>query len=108
MAENESLDLSKVVNLIMENPKLIEGISALAKGDKNIPREATESSAPEESYEEKVALKPKDVAYAGERPQRNRRNELLFAMKPYLSKERARAIDSVLTIVDILGVMKER
>ena len=31
MSEQESLDLGKVVSLIMENPALIEQISALAK-----------------------------------------------------------------------------
>ena len=108
MAENEGLDLSKVINLIMENPKLIEEISALAKGDKHGTPETTQNASVEEETEEKTALTPKDITYASERPHRSKRNELLCAMKPYLSKERARAIDSVLTIVDILGVMKER
>ena len=31
MSEKEGLDISKVVGLIMENPALIEQISALAK-----------------------------------------------------------------------------
>ncbi len=108
MAENESLDLSRVVNLIMENPKLIEEISAMAKSD----RDSKVEEAPEAPVEIQESPPPETVeavnTYGSERPRRSRRNELLGAMKPYLSKERAKAIDSMLTIVDILDMMKER
>ena len=108
MAENEGLDLSRVVNLIMENPRLIEEISALAKSDKSGEMKAAGDEpleVPTDSTSE--ALKPVNT-YADERPRKSRRTELLGAMKPYLSKERAKAIDSMLTIVDILDMMKER
>lgn len=104
MAENQGLDLSRVVNLIMENPKLIEEISALANADKSTEKEEV-NIAP--------TVQPQNVNASEQtekqnmKPQRNRRNELLCAMKPYLSKERAKAIDSVLTVVEILGVMRE-
>ena len=108
MAENESLDLSRVVNLIMENPRLIEEISALAKGGG-----ATETKKNEKDEEARTEVITKEEpasasTYTEARPQRSRRGELLGAMKPYLSKERAKAIDSMLTIVDILDMMKER
>ena len=108
MAENEGLDLSRVVSIIMENPKLIEEISALAKGN-------LESDREKKQIEESSPLTPasKDVAsaattYTEPRPKGNRRGDLLGAMKPYLSKERAKAIDSMLSIVEILDMMKER
>ena len=108
MAENESLDLSRVVSLIMENPKLIEEITALARSDKaSAVEEATEPSAkvPESPPAEAVEAVS---TYPENRPRKSRRNELLGAMKPYLSKERSKAIDSMLTIADILDMMKER
>ena len=39
---------------------------------------------------------------------KKRRSELLSALKPFLSNERAKAIDSMITIADILEVMKAR
>lgn len=107
MAENDGLDLSRVVNLIMENPKLIEEISALVKSDKGA-EDAVSPIPTEVINEERVEQRAETVNTYKEKPPRSRRNELLGAMKPYLSKERARAIDSMLTIVDVLDMMKER
>lgn len=90
-------DLSRIVNLIMQNPELIEQISALAKGESEITpvtEEAAEVSAPEESIDQH-----------SERNMRAHRHELLSAMKPYLSESRRIAIDSMASILDIIDVM---
>ena len=94
-------DLAKVVSLIMENPKLIEEISALAGGR---PEEVKDEAPPKE---ESV---PTLAAQAPQTEPRSRKNraELLCALKPYVSKERAQAIDSMITIVGILDSMKGR
>ena len=103
MSESEGLDLSRVVNLIMENPHLIEEISRLAKEGN------TGEAKPEIAEEAVTEQAPKPQAtYARADARVSRRSELLSAMKPYLSKERAKAIDSMITIADILGLMKER
>ena len=108
MAESEGLDLSRVVGLIMENPKLIEEISALAKGTNTSEGEKIPQNE-ELSVEQRDDVHPTKVnTYTDVRPNKNKRGELLGAMKPYLSKERARAIDSMLTIVDVLDMMRER
>ena len=106
MAENEGLDLSRIVNLIMENPKLIEEISALAKSEKTEQAEeaTTQTIAVTEAEQNELAKETNTY----KKPERNRRSELLCAMKPYLSKERAKAIDSMLTIIDVFDMMKER
>ena len=39
---------------------------------------------------------------------RNARSQLLCALKPYVSKERAGAIDSMISIAEILEVMRAR
>jgi hypothetical protein len=100
-------DLSRVVNLIMQNPKLIEEISNLvAKDSGHEPKEEATASLPEKEDAEKVSFEPTYTT-----PQsggRERRAHLLGALKPYVSKERARAIDSMISIVDMLDMMKAR
>ena len=95
-------DLSRIVNLIMENPRLIEEISALAKGDGEI-------KSPD--ADEKTELPSPTVAeatYGVGTPSRERRTELLSALKPYLSSERQRAIDSMISIADILDTVRRK
>ena len=101
-------DLSRIVNLIMENPALIEQIKELANGtggdetkDKipnNSDHALIDSAEAQEDYVQTGALaSPRD-----------RRRELLCALKPYVSEKRSHAIDSMLSIVDILDVMRSK
>jgi hypothetical protein len=92
-------DLSKIVSLIMENPSLIEEIRSLAEsdGDKQKPR-----NEPPPSVETAVGEIPK-IQKTG-----SRRRELLCALKPYLSDERCRAVDQMLSISDILDMMRTK
>lgn len=108
MAENEGLDLSKIVGLIMENPKLIEEISNLAKNGSDTTSEPQMPVEAEKKEPQASENATPAVTYADTKPRKSRRNELLCAMKPYLSSERAKALDSVLTIAEILDLMKER
>ena len=94
----ETPDLSKIVNLIMENPALIEQISSLAR------------SSGEEVDTEAVAVETEGTAEAAPvaaLPKRSaRRHELIGAMKPYLSEKRSKTVDSVMAIADILDLMR--
>ena len=109
MSENQGLDISKVVGLIMENPALIEQIANLAKSKET-------SAAPEPKSEDAVVKQTETPAtqVSGEPTyvQKPRgvqdRARLLGALKPYVSEERGKAIDSMLTIADILDMMKAR
>ncbi|MBO5907764.1 MAG: hypothetical protein J6Q85_06415 [Clostridia bacterium] len=106
-------DISRVIGLIMENPKLIEQIAALAKGtsspkDEAVAPQITEESVPEvrepvaedkESVQSSVPIRDRSYGMKN-------RSQLLGALKPYVSRERAQAIDSMLSIVEILDVMK--
>ena len=103
MSDSGGLDISKVVGLIMENPNLIEEISKLAK-DSGANEE--KDVQPEEVKQEVKAPSPATYKKTDVRGQR--RSELLSAIKPYLSEERAKAIDSMITIVDVLGMMNGR
>lgn len=95
-------DLSRIVNLIMENPKLIEEIKNL--GAKDEEAKEAEEAAPRE--EEKSAESVPTVS--GESISRARRKDLLCALKPYVSEERGRAIDSMMSIADILDMMRSK
>ena len=97
-------DLSKIVGLIMENPTLIEEIKSMVKSDNNKETGAEvlpikEIEKEEKKDEEVKRNMPKAVEKAP-------RKELLSALKPYVSSERAQAIDTMLSIIDILDMIK--
>ena len=106
MNENEGLDVSRVVSLIMENPQLIEQIANLAKA-KEMPD--NENKEPNESANgvataETVAT----PTYSQPQPKSSNRSQLFGALKSYVSAERAKAIDSMLAIADIIDMMRAR
>ena len=125
---NEAPDLSRIVNLILSNPKLIEEISALAKSDgagstpdageptvaeTSAPAADTvaEVSAPAETdipvgAAESAASDAAVPTAAGVKLHRETRSHLLSALKPYLSDNRRKAVDSMLQIADLLDVFK--
>ena len=101
-------DLSKIVSIIMENPKLVEEIREMVS-------KSEEADSHEESSEESKATEVSDVpteaTYQSALPtstHASRRNELLRAMQPYVSKERSKAIESMITIADLLLAFKEK
>ena len=98
-------DLSRIVSLIMQNPDLIEQISALAS--KETPEPAAQiESASEESAPVSLPTNTEAARYSD--PSHSQRRELLCALKPYLSENRRSAIDSMMSISDILGMMRKR
>lgn len=102
-------DISRIIQLIMENPGLIEEISNLAKADSEstVPETKPEPIAPLPEPETPVvptAPASTDVSVSN----KARRAQLLGALKSYVSEERGRAIDSMLSVAEILEVMKTR
>ena len=94
-------DIARIISVIMENPKLIEEISKMASGEQAADT-SPEPPTPEPVEEVEVSAPPaREHA-----PRRKNRGDLLTALKPYVSKERAQAIDSMLSVVEILDVMK--
>ena len=95
-------DISRIISILMENPRLIEEITALtqASGEKT-------ESAPEETVEEKTK---ETVAQPLPDPDaiRGRREQLLSALKPYLSDERQRAIDSIMTFAGVFDAIRRK
>lgn len=104
MSDMGTPDIAKIIGLIMENPQIIEQISALAKKSGEEPSgvseiEVSEAPLPEAS---EVSAAPKQVDN-GHRADRTR---LLSAFKPYLSTERRKAIDSMISISEILEAIR--
>ena len=101
-------DLSKIVNLIMENPGLIEQIKKLGASDggNDASSSVEQSNAPDETTD----TAPKLPTYEEKRQNTHssKRKELLYAIKPYLSSERGKAIETMLSLADILDMMKTR
>ena len=97
----DTSDLSRIINLIMQNPSLVEQISELAK-PKN--EETAVTPEPESTPE------PSSQAFAHENNDRKEsmkahRYALLNAMKPYLSEHRRSAIDSMTSILEVIEVI---
>ena len=101
MSENKDggMDLSRIVGLIMENPKLISEITELVreKGQTEEKPPAKEEAAPVI----KQTPPPEPLP-------RERRAAMLYALKPYVSEKRAQAIDSMITITEMIDMMKAR
>ncbi len=96
-------DISKIIELIMQNPSLISEIQGLVKSE----NEAKPEPKPEVTVSEERDAPPMSVsAPFQDMSQRARRSQLLCAMRSYVSSERAKAIDSMLAISEILDVMK--
>ena len=109
MSEQESLDIGKVIGLIMENPGLIEQISNLARQKDYTPEDHQPKESPTEAQKtEQAAVTTAKPSYASSPHSRGNRAQLLGALKPYVSVERAKAIDSMMSIADILEMMKAR
>ncbi len=93
-------DLSKIVGIIMEHPEIVGQISSLLSGGEGTADAPSEGEPRAESAAVSAAPSP---------PQSGRRSDrarLLGAMKPYLSESRARAVDTMITVTEILESMK--
>ena len=106
MSEGTTPDLSRIVGLIMENPKLIEEISSLVKQESGVE---PENEAEVKSQEDQTVEKAEEVSVLTtnvDNSRKKNRSELLSAFKPYVSSERAKAIDSMISIANVLDAIR--
>lgn len=101
-------DVSKIIELIMKNPQLISEIKELADKDKQEVTAVAKAEEPPDSPRESTQEKePKNTEEYGTGDiGKKRRSELLRALKPYVSNERQKAIESMVSIADILDMMR--
>ncbi len=109
------MDLGSVINLIMENPELLAQIKGLVDENekKNIttppePVETASDELPPEVNTEEVPTSNAPGTTKGIRRMSGRRSELLHALSPYISEGRQKALESFMTIADILELMREK
>ena len=106
MSENSAPDLSRIVGLIMENPQLIEEISSLVKQDEKSEKSSVQSQVSESSQDASIASNGAELKTKVDNIRKNNRSELLNAFKPYISSNRAKAIDSIISITNVLDAMR--
>ena len=96
-------ELGRIINLIMENPTLINEIKRLGDVDKT-PSEIDLTDTKGETAVSETPPEKENIPI----PKRteNRRRELLSALSPYISENRKKAIESFMTIADILDLMR--
>ncbi len=99
-------ELSKVVSTIMEHPELIEQITRLVKEEPAPTSDITDAA---DNGEPQPTEEPVSAEHASaEISDSGKRARLLYALKPYLSERRAKAIDSMLTFGEIFDMMKSK
>jgi hypothetical protein len=93
-------DVSRIIKLIMDNPKIIEEIGEMMHSDEAEERNADTSD--KQTQVEKSVVN--DVPEENLRSKSRR--DLLFALKPYLSEKRRGAIDSMLSVAEVFSMLK--
>ena len=117
-----SFDLSKIISMVAENPELVSSFKSMLSsvnttesnknGNSTINDENQYESKPLEKENERQE-KPLETepAIAEQKNtailRKRRRKELLCALKPYVCSERSKAIDTMLSLTDVLDVLKE-
>ncbi len=96
MAEAE---LGKIVNMIMENPELVEKIRSMADSEKESVKENESENAAPVSQNFNTSNFTESHG--------NKRNELLRALSSFLSAERQKSLETMMTIANVLDTMKK-
>lgn len=91
------LELNKIVGMIMENPELVEKIKAMGEAS------AENKSEPKESLPNEDAARMPTYTV-----KTSKRNELLRALEAFLSEERKRSLETMMTIADVLDSVKRK
>ena len=89
-------DISKLVELIMSDPDLMNRIKSLKEG--------SERDDEDRKIEPTIADATREIHSKG--GHKGRRGALLCALKPYLSKDRGKAIDTMLTALEVFDLIK--
>ena len=92
------LELNKIVGMIMENPELVEKIKAMGEAAKS-----DTDTKPDNESQDIPTLNQQVFA-----PHRSKRNELLRAMQSFLSDERKKSLETMMTIADVLDAVKKK
>ena len=92
------LELNKIVNMIMENPELIEKIKAMGAAASEEAPKASEESPKSETLSPPPAVTPR----------RSKRNELLRSLETFLSDERKKSLETMMTVADVIDSVRRK
>ncbi len=95
-------DLSGMLSKVMANPDAMAMLSSLLGNQ--MPKMKEEEKKDEEAVEKEAIALP--VPLVKENATREKRRRLLLALKPFLSSERASAVDRILMITDALSLLQ--
>ena len=97
-------DLSGILARVTENPQAMAMLSSLLGG--GAPSSAKEHEPPPLPKEEEVtASVPARMPKPHKDGKADARRRLLIALKPFLSKERRQALESVLIVLDAISLL---
>ena len=102
-------DISKMISILMQNPDIIERVKALAEKTEDSKNFGTVDSTElltESNKEDNNTANLKEESNV--HTERDRRQKLLSAIKPYLSRERGKAIDTMLSVIEVFDIIKAR
>lgn len=110
------IDISRIMELIAEHPEIIASIKSIAEGTGAVENNRTEP--PEDKTDAKetegsavtVSAEPEitDAVKGNGGHREKKRHDLLCAIKPYVSAHRGTAIDTVLSLLDIINLLSVR
>ena len=109
MGENQ--DISKIIGIIMENPDIIARIKGLADKQNDSALSNTEETASiqanaPEIHEQSASVRSSASNGATKTQCKRKQRELLLALKPYVKNERAQAIDTMLSVIDVITAIR--
>ena len=105
-ASGQGPDLSRMISLIMQNPDLIRQIEALARQDAEAPAEESAESAAktETAHTKETAVETAAMPLKGSH-KRERRTQLLTALRPYISEKRGKTLDTLIGMTDLFDLI---
>ena len=92
------LELNKIVSMIMENPELVEKIKAMGAA-----ANASQAEPREELTKSESAEAP---SYTPQH--RSKRYELLHSLESFLSPDRKKSLETMMTIAEVLDSVKRK
>ncbi len=92
------LELNKIVGMIMENPELVEKIKAMGAAAQDVSAEAKEEIPKTEGINNPPVYTPP----------RSKRYELLRSLEGFLSDERKKSLETMMTIAEVLDNVRRK
>lgn len=106
MSENAGFpDLSEILARVTENPQAMAMLSSLLGGNNTQSPHKESESSPTPMAEESKASVPAISSKPHKDGKAEQRRRLLIALKPFLSRERGQALETLLLVLDAISLL---